>query len=537
MKKVYVLAITALMIIGAVCLWRELSTRRTAKPIAVSEQEDKTPAAQVELSKVSQPADPVGNAVSVPADDVRLADVPVKLQDMVTWKPSPTKAVLREVLDSSVYEQDFKDALKNIDEKALLDKAPAHGVVIAEVVPQGQAAKLGLKPGDYITRIGNVEIMSVGMVEPARTNTLSTMGIWSQEKGAVEYPLQPGRIGASLSNAFPINRIYLQSKERNPKWDSHVLVAATYATTNPDLAETALFHAQEAGYDGALLYALAAQIAFHQHRMEQVMAYGPRGLEAIPDSWRDPMIGMLITGALATHRFEYADKLASDLPEDFGHGRYVLRETLARCKAGSPLTYANPIAEVANCKRVDLMAQLRGVTPDEYGVNEPAAKSLRDGEKLSFEIEAGHYYMYRFKPGATDVEMSAAFRFHATDTIVTQWSRALAFGLYDLTDPDQQELLKIYLDVNGSITVQPDSNPNYYSLPMRSDHTWADPQIGGVIHIAVVNRTCEIVVDGRRVFLSPLLGDGQGHEIGLYIQPVGITGYVDRFGLSKLERK
>ena len=77
-----------------------------------------------------------------------------------------------------------------------------------------------------------------------------TAHLFEPENKVLTEELKPGLLHATFIRAYRPDIAYLRNEigKRDPKWDDHLIFAGLAFPTNSQLAETALYHAVEAGY-------------------------------------------------------------------------------------------------------------------------------------------------------------------------------------------------------------------------------------------------------------------------------------------------
>lgn len=198
--------------------------------------------------------------------------------DPMDFKPPATPPALVARYDEANYQRLAKAARKKIDIDALRAPGrPTSGLLIQGVIPGHQAAKLGIQAGDILMSLDGAQLGSgedEQTLDEAQTDQPQQLTFWSPRDGQKTVTVEPGQIGIFYYGGPRLADHYARSAQRDPKWDDDMLIAASTFMTDPYLAETALWRAQKAGYQGSLMIPLAARIAYFQGRFDDTLAYG-----------------------------------------------------------------------------------------------------------------------------------------------------------------------------------------------------------------------------------------------------------------------
>ncbi|MCB1232756.1 MAG: hypothetical protein KDN19_21100 [Verrucomicrobiae bacterium] len=169
------------------------------------------------------------------------------------------------------------------------DRSP-YGAIVVEVTPGGVAEGLGIRPGDRLTQIGDVELWYQYL--DWKVDLPDRMLQWEDGDGeSHQAEVGPGKIGVEVSADLTQHLYYLRSGNRKPIWDDLILTAFFEAERDPELAETALHRAFSLGYQAdASTDAAGILIALRENDPDRALRFARHLLEmAGEDPGKIPM--------------------------------------------------------------------------------------------------------------------------------------------------------------------------------------------------------------------------------------------------------
>lgn len=455
--------------------------------------------------------------------------------DPMDWNPPADSPALHAHYDDEEYAKRVKAARAQINLDALRNPGrPVGGVLVQDVLPASQAQKLGITAGDILMSIDGVPIGSHGDdedINAARNGQSQQLALWSARSGQRTVTIEAGKIGVRCYTGRRLAEGYARSSQRDPRWDEAMLVASSTYMSDPLLAETALFHARQAGFAGQLFTPLAARIAFNQSRFDDALAYGWPEFSANQRLGRDTL-KMYHTAALLGFKLEQATDLSKRYPQDLPKDEAVAA-VAAAYRAMPKSGLSNPIAELENVHRTRV-SQYTAFAPNLERTNvsssEWAATHLNGNEVMSLEVPSGSYASMLLTPGFANVSLAAHFDMHDSDQNDTGFGRAICFGLYDMSKsldkgPMPADAMKVTLLTDGPVGVAAFGLPEvHFALPRTRS---SDLGLKGTIHIVVLHNRCEVTLDdGRRIFYGPVTSDEATRRYGFFIQAVGVSGSI-----------
>lgn len=483
-----------------------------------------------EIDVIQRGAPPGESAVSQTA--VARRDPP---GDPMDWTPPSSPPALRERIDPAEYAPLARAVIGKVDIPSLRAPGrPLDGMLVTEIIPASPAARLGLHVGDILMTVDGIPLGSRGDdqdMNATRTGNRQRLTYWSPARGEKTVIIQPGRIGVQTYSGWRPLDSYVRSSERNGPWDDDMLVAAGSFLADPDLAETALFHAGQAGYHGLLLVPLAAQIAFGQCRFDDALAWGwpvwSKGGRLSEDSLR-----VYNDSALLSFRLEQSLDLVHR------YGRVLGTEDdiawLAAAYRRMPKSnLRNPLSELGNVHR-KRFAKFDAFAPQEPGddarSSDWAASVLNAPQALPLNVPSGHYQRIVLGPAAANVALAVHFDVHETDQLETGFAHCICFGLYDLTRAQPQgpmppDELMVRLLTDGPGIISPFGRRELHFQRLRPGQ--ASPHLQGTMRIIILHNRCEVTLDdGRRIFYGPVVSNEAQRKYGFFIQAIGVTGRV-----------
>lgn len=461
--------------------------------------------------------------------------------DPMDWKPPAKAPPLRARYSDEVYARMAKSVRDKIDVDALRALGrPLTGLLVREVVPGGQAARLGIAVGDILMTLDGVPIGQRGEsqdLNDMRNGQPQQLVVWSSHGGERTLTIEPGRIGVDTYDGPRLNEAYARSTGRDPKWDDDMLVAASSYLADPFLAETALSRALDAGYQGPLLNGLAARIAYGEYRFEDALNFGWPNWSA-NQRLNSDTLRLYYNAALLGFKPEQALDLSDRYPDKLPKEEAVA-QTVAAYRALPRSTLANPIAELDNVRRTRIHKFGQFIPSDGDGGDgsEWGAESLSRNAVLAFDVPSAHFTKMLLTPGFANVAFAAHFDLHNTDQVESSFAHSIAFGLYDMTTAKttwENPMNWIRVDVmsDGPTTVKPFGIPEIQLDPPRPAVT----RMEGTIRIVILHNRCEVILDDwKRIYYGPIVADEAKRRYGFFLIAVGVTGQVNVPIFERLE--
>ncbi len=313
---------------------------------------------------------------------------------------------------------------------------------------------------------------------------------------------------------YPV-QAYWNGKDRDPRWDSAMLVACIHCDDDPPLAQSALAQAQQAGYHAWLLPALAARIAWRDWRFQDTLDFGTFAIKLAPPD-RAPIIARWMYGAAkADFKLQLAQGLSRQYPVAVQDDRPALRKALRLVRSFTPRQRLIPADAAAQMTSVDHSTELATFHVD-GSVDAPnqISQFINTGT-LTLKAPAGQYQLFAFKPTAPNVELSAHFHFkpvgHSDD-----WDPSLNFGIVDLGTRNVAQI-KISLFPQGLIDFDgPGPGVGISETPTPA---WDQD---GTIRVLVIGPDVQVFIDNKMAFYGPIRAPADTRKLGFMIQGVGV---------------
>lgn len=454
--------------------------------------------------------------------------------DPMDWKPPAAPPALQDRYGEAAYAELKKGAMSKTDVAALRAPGrPTDGLLVTEVIAGSQAAGLGIKAGDILMSVdGNPIGPAAGDVDfgRARTDAPQQITFWAAGTGQRTVTIQPGMLGVYTYDGWRIADAYARLSERDPRWDDDMFVAATTFMTNADLAETALAHAQQAGYRGRLLTPLAMRIAFEQCHFDDAMAWEWPSFVSGAHLGSDT-VKVLNTAALLSFKLEQSLELAKRYPAELGDEKEIASAAAAyrampKHDRGDLLTEL-PGLRRQRCRQLDAFIPLQD--PEIAETSKWSLQFFNAYQPVEFQIPSGHFQHLAMTPGFANAELAVHFHLRDTDQETTSYSKCVWFGLYDVkgAQPTGAEPpdFRIVLTSDGFVEISPFGMPAIRYRP--APRSPSNGQLDGTIRIVVLNNRCEVKLDdGRRLYYGPVSAPEPRRRYGFIAQTIGMTGQI-----------
>lgn len=458
--------------------------------------------------------------------------------DPMAWPAEPAIPLLRALLPPAEYQRRFRAARAAIDVDLLArPDRPTEGELVYQVDPGSRAEQLGLRVGDIVTAMDGVlmeDRKSHAPVQGPRTLTF-----WSPRGGmrTVQADDTP-RFGFFSQGGWRPDQAYARSAERDPRWDDAMLVAGATFRDDPDLAETALQHAQQAGYEGRMLLPLAARIAFAECRFADCLAFGWQVLIK-RGSVGEELALILYKAALLDFKLDQAIELAQKYPGAIENPEPIIE--LARSyRALPPDSSPSPIAMLSKLKRSPVV-RLEGLNISNFmqatqALNQSSAEEFNKDGHLDLVIPSEHQHPMGLSPGFANIAVTVKFDCRQTDDQATRFDRCVRVALFNV----KSELPKYVLPSDAIDVEVTDDGIEVGAFGASKLHFRACPPLlpercRRTLCVVILHHRCEVTIDGRRIFYGPVLSDETKRQYNLFIQIVGLSGRVERPMIEELQ--
>lgn len=473
---------------------------------------------------------------------------PAALPDPIEWNEPKQAPTFREVLKEADYKNQFDKAASQIDIPSLeKSKSPVSGQRILRINPGSQAVQLGLHAGEIVTMLDGQQVW-IGMLR--RDDAGQTLTVVDKHGEARDVQIQPGLIGLYTHFEWRPELAYLRSKQRDPRWDKSVLVGITTRATNPDLAETALHHAVEAGLSpGRLIAGVGAEIALEQGRNDAALDFVWSALVQHADDpllQLDPMI--LYRVAAANYKLDVAAGILDDYKGAWPAHADVLRSMAKahRARPEAQRCQPPPSRLAANMRRFNLDRRFKPA-------NEMASQSYREQliQPTPFTLGApsGHYIflMYKPEPAVRDVEAVLKLTLRTTDKDTPEFAKILEVGLIDGVQQNEESSFLDGPSDRAELLLglsSPELGPTGETIAVHHSgipgiqFSFEDPLVKfdgtQVIELRMVRvgGAGEIFVNGRRILYAPI--DLKNADLGFMFKIVGMTADIKQLQINEL---
>jgi hypothetical protein len=475
--------------------------------------------------------------------------------DPAVWKAGKDAPALREVLSSEDYETKSRSALAAIDRAALLKSTqPAWGVELSRVRP-GPGQRLGIGAQDVLISLDDTAIPGFWAFIPMRKPATQQLKAWSPTRGLYTVAIEPGKIGIEFnySPRWHAELSVLRGAKTTQKWTDDLLVAAACYRDDSALAETALTRAQRAGCKNYLLDEIASLIALDTYRFDDCLQFSNSAMKNAPANDRAPLTWTTYNAALANFKHELACQLAEKNPGIMSQDvdaadeaaflaswKRCLNERKAlpdsqRCvpspmQQASSLTWHDASAELSAIPGWPSESERKFVVP--IPATQPATNMpQRDSEQRfaaqclanyrgahHFDValpddSAGFFRVMTFGPTAPDVDFTAHYTY-VLGKQTSQWSKLLSFSIVQVEGQDCWPVATATFRQDQDFWVASNATP-VCDLGRRSELA-AGKEIE--LRMAIVGNSCEIALNGKRVFFAPVLILSSARKLAVLIK-------------------
>jgi hypothetical protein len=455
----------------------------------------------------------------------------ITFADPLQWTPPAQMPALRERLHGPKYAARLASASEKIDSNIGQDHPPATGIRVIGVDKNSQASAADIRVGDVIISADGDPLYSVEQYLADRDGGANTLKIWRPhsppDQSRRKITFNTGEIGITLEHFWRPDVVYHNELSDGARPDPLILAAATVLQSDPELAETALLHAQQAGGDKQEINFLAAAIATSEARFDDAMAFANQAIDhAAPDD--KPIVAdFLHTAALASFHLKYALDLEKSYaflkPPASSDDKGILEKTI-RQLGDIPDWPDSPADEFAKLATQDMTKKISAMAVgDEKGAGTgQAAADIRASDRVSFDCpgdtyETFSYNLFVLGPTGHNVKFYGQCHFQSAEKKMTQWERCVRFGIAP-RGSTAFECLSVVITDAGAVHVHGPWNPE-----CSCDLGPAIIKGFNVTMIAVGQR-CEIDVNNNRVFYGPILAPTETRQLRLVFEAAGVKG-------------
>jgi hypothetical protein len=447
----------------------------------------------------------------------------------VAWpgplEPPASMPVPCERLKGDAWKSRFEACRASLPDPAQADDSrPLSGLRILAVAPDTQAKDAGLEAGNYILAIDGQRVFNFNAFTSLRLDRLQQLLILSSSKGMRAVKVQGGRIGLTTGHAWEPGLAYLRSKSRNGAWEPFMRVACASWDKDEVLAETALFHAVQAGYREWLVPVLMACMTSRCARYAEAFAWLPFAQKAVPDDQRQALHDAFCRAALLGGRPELA--VGADLPAY----RYLTvnwdsDKILARFRAMTPAQRSLPPPCWAAGRINDPPPLLRGLDTN----GDLHADEYNKIHKSIFAVPGNRTAHGHLGPKADHLSLSLDYQIAASDPADPLFPPSAVFMIVDIADGGNEILASVQVRPAGASRLEVAGYPD---MTLDTDPPAAKSK--NRIDMAVLGPWCEIRMNERRVFLGAV-PDRPGRALAHQFRLTSVTGELGRFELRPLQ--
>lgn len=178
------------------------------------------------------------------------------------------RPAFREVIKGDEYNARLAEAWQGLPsiEELEASRMPLTGMLVIRLNSGYQARRLGIQVGDVIVSIDDRHLWT-NWIDWGRTESEQTMRLVTRDGEERSFQIQPGLVGVRHIPYARPDLAYIRRADRIEALDREVLAGIMMGRQDPDLAETAWYHAVAGGYQADdLSDACGALIALYQSR-------------------------------------------------------------------------------------------------------------------------------------------------------------------------------------------------------------------------------------------------------------------------------
>jgi hypothetical protein len=417
-------------------------------------------------------------------------------------------------------------------------RCPAGGLEVFAVEEGSQSARLGIALRDVLVDLDGAPLDTLEDLRRARQGALApqVLTLWNDDDGRRTLTLDLGHLGLWLTPAVrrPASG-YLASAERSPAWDRLLVGAALTAHDDPELALTALAHAQALGYRGPFLSALQATATCALGRYAEASLALEAGLPAARSAAGADALRTLYSAALVDGRLEEARAVLARFPElgedGSGFAPYLADLAARRARHAPPV---DPLDAVAATPPIDLRGVMR-CTCDRQDITDVIVDPANWADCFDVDCQVGRNKFF-------EIEVPPVATLDCTVVCdLTFWNRGINAQRFDLSIADPGNLQRPYffcdpanadLDFSAQVTNHHDAGLVLRDLPHATvpiPHLVGNEHVFSV-HVAIRDGLVGWSINGRRFAPVPLIG--RPGPKSLYVFIVGGHLKVTHFELS-----
>ena len=470
--------------------------------------------------------------------------------NLVAPEQSPT---FRETVKAEQWEKLFAKAVADLgplDQLAASTQAGC-GARLTRVDQNSQASRLSLRAGDVITHIDEQPVGDD--FNSRRIDADQTIKVVSADGSVRTLTIHAGHLGFNSVAVLRPELVYLRTGGRKAAWDPFAAVGAACCFSQPDLAETAWYHAVAVGYvPDAISDFCGMQIAWRQGRIADAVAYCTM-LESrpmCPAELEKPIYAYQL--AIADFKIEQAIALRMSVARERAQVPAELRDYLQSLLLAH---HALPQAKRFQRSPSDLLGGRASLFKNMQALvtGDQALDKWRNGVTTwMINQRAGpwkmrsvtdHFLTIVQMPnpgeGAENVEFVVHARIRASEPPDNKFDRVLTVGLVNCDQPEYPKMalapvnggmLSIVLDPGGTCSViqGTEDHAKVQELPASEELSDFRPFTVRLIH--ALNRN-EVWINQRRLLYLPSTENPK--NIGFHVGVVGVESELN-FEFSKM---
>ncbi len=471
--------------------------------------------------------------------------------DPMVWNKPAKPPVMREMLKGHAYTDAFANAVAPI-EPALAPDSPVRKqrsayLVVALLQPGSKAQQNGLRQGDKLITLNGKALWHSLAPLPwnPRGNQLLEVELPDGQRRILTLKGNDGLEGATLQHIWEILFWCLNHPQRDPRWDREMFVGLMAQASNPDLAETAWFHAIRKGYKPDVVSAwsgahIAAQQSRHRVAFDFATFVPENALHA-----RTPMPfeiepALRARWALAGMRLDQFNALL--LKDEKLEGRKLVMdeaEELIRIHKARPPAkrmLPPPSVRAEKMKRVDILGQ---VTNQNKSTNDAMVKIAQRGQGMKVAAETDHFQglLCGLDRPLTRAEFIVRFSFRPTDARPGRFAKELSIGLVKNGTRGQRPVT-LNLNLVSNMLATGIGMGDRFNAPSYRFFDHATAMDGKTLHTVRVIRVddqVELFLNNVRLAYLPV--DDAIDHTGFMIWTTGMTANVQKIEIYELVEK